>query len=169
MTDSAHNSSTDHTTRRFDSEQQRVFLNLWRTYDMLRALEDELFGKYDLTPQQFNVLRLLKAEYPNSVPTLALASRLVTRAPDITRIIDKLEARGFVLRDRPSHNRRMVRIGITEAGLALVREVLPPLRECHIRQLGHLDSEQLKTLSQLLEIAREPHEPPDSPWRIQQH
>ena len=76
--------------KRFDSPQQEVFLNLWRTYDRLRALEDELFGRHGLTAQQYNALRLLRAAHPGKVPTLALATRLVSRAPDITRLLDKL-------------------------------------------------------------------------------
>src|SRR5438445_5936761 len=90
---------------RFDSQEQEVFLNLWRTYDRLRTLEDDLFAQFDLTPQQYNVLRLLKAEHPGSLPTLALAERLVSRAPDITRMLDKLEQHGLIVRDRPAHNR----------------------------------------------------------------
>src|SRR5262245_65109366 len=58
------------TASRFDSLEQEVFLNLWRTYDRLRALEDELFGRYGLTPQQYNVLRLLRARHPDTLPTL---------------------------------------------------------------------------------------------------
>src|SRR3954465_74827 len=94
------------TTRRFDSPEQEVFLSLWRTYDRLRLLEDELFARFDLTPQQYNALRLLKAGGP--LETRALADRLVSRAPDITRMIDKLEARSLVARDRPPENRRVV-------------------------------------------------------------
>src|SRR5438445_7649002 len=97
------------TPPRFDSLEQEVFLNLWRSYDRLRALEDELFGRYALTPQQYNTLRLLRAEHPNTMPTLLLARRLVSRAPDITRLLDKLEQRGFIERERPADNRRMVR------------------------------------------------------------
>src|SRR5438309_5860979 len=87
-------------TRRFDSLEQEAFLSLWRTYDRLRALEDELFARFDLTPQQYNALRLLRAEHPDPVPTLALADRLVSRAPDITRLLDKLEQRGLIGRSR---------------------------------------------------------------------
>src|SRR5712692_6626265 len=87
--------------RRFDSLEQEVFLNLWRTYDRLRALEDELFSQHELTPQQYNVLRLLRGEHPRTLPTLLLARRLVSRAPDITRMLDKLEGRGLIERDRP--------------------------------------------------------------------
>src|SRR5205814_1700220 len=88
----------------FDSPEQEAFLNLWRTYDRLRALEEELFGRYELTPQQYNALRLLAAERPGRLRTLDLAARLVSRAPDITRLLDKLERRGLVARDRPADN-----------------------------------------------------------------
>src|SRR5690348_18404914 len=100
-------------SRRFDSPEQEAFLGLWRTYDRLRALEDELFAHYDLTPQQYNALRLLRRDHPVPVRTLDLATRLVSRAPDITRLLDKLEQRGLVARDRPADNRRVVRVGIT--------------------------------------------------------
>jgi DNA-binding MarR family transcriptional regulator len=142
----------------FDSLEQEVFLNLWRTYDRLRALEEELFGRYDLTPQQYNALRLLRAAHPGSLPTLALASRLVSRAPDITRLVDHLERRGLVRRDRPAEDRRVVQLAITEAGLALLDELAEPLRECHARQLGHLPPAQLRQLADLLRAARQPHE-----------
>src|SRR5437868_7115385 len=135
---------------RFDSLEQEVFLNLWRTYDRLRAFEDELFGRYELTPQQYNVLRLLRGQHPETTPTLALANRLISRAPDITRMLDKLEQRGLIARERNAENRRVVRVGITEAGLALLREIAAPLRECHARQLGHLKEEELKRLAALL-------------------
>src|SRR5438067_2743630 len=111
------------TGRPFDSPEQEVFLSLWRTYDRLRVLEDELFGRFDLTPQQYNALRLLGSAHPDKVRTLDLAGRLVSKAPDITRLLDKLEQRGLVERDRPADNRRVVRVGITAAGRALLREL----------------------------------------------
>jgi DNA-binding MarR family transcriptional regulator len=151
--------------RRFDSPEQEAFLNLWRTYDRLRALEDELFGRFGLTPQQYNVLRLLRAEHPEPLPTLALANRLVSRAPDITRMLDKLERRGLVGRVRPAEDRRTVLVGMSEAGLALLRELAGPLRQCHRRQLGHLPPAELKRLTELLRRAREPHEDADGSWR----
>jgi DNA-binding MarR family transcriptional regulator len=150
---------------RFDSVQQEVYLGLWRTYDRLRALEDELFAKYELTAQQYNVMRLLKAARPESVPTLALADRLVSRAPDITRMIDRLEERGLVARERLAEDRRVVRVRITEAGLETVAKLAGPLAECHARQLGHLSDADLKRLAVLLREARLPHEPEGSVWR----
>src|SRR4051794_24030500 len=111
------------TSRRFDSLEQEVFLGLWRTYDRLRALEEELFAGYDLTPQQYNALRLLAGDHPAKIRTLDLAGRLVSRAPDITRLLDKLEQRGLVERDRPADNRRVVHVGISAPGLALLAEL----------------------------------------------
>jgi DNA-binding MarR family transcriptional regulator len=150
----------------FDSLEQEVFLNLWRTYDRLRELEEELFKGYELTPQQYNALRLLRAAHPDpaGIPTLALAGRLVSKAPDITRLLDKLEQRGLVARDRPADNRRVVRVRITDAGLALLDELAGPLRACHARQLGHLSPAQCRDLVALLRAARTPHEDPDGTW-----
>lgn len=151
-------------TRKFDSLQQEVFLNLWRTYDRLRAFEDDLFGRHDLTPQQYNALRLLRGAHPAPIRTLDLAARLVSRAPDITRLLDKLEERGLIERERPADNRRVVRVGITTKGLALLESLHEPLQECHARQLGHLSQRQLRQLATLLRIARAPHEDETSTW-----
>ena len=151
--------------RGFDSLEQEVFLNLWRTYDRLRALEDELFGRYELTAQQYNALRLLRAARPDGLRTLDLAARLVSRAPDITRLLDKLERRGLVARARPPENRREVWVVITGAGVALLDELAGPVRACHARQLGHLSAGQMETLAKLLRAARMPHEDPAGSWR----
>jgi DNA-binding MarR family transcriptional regulator len=149
---------------RFDSVLQEVYLNLWRTYDRLRAIEDELFARYELTAQQYNVLRLLKAAR-DAVPTLALGDRLVSRAPDVTRMIDRLEIRGLVTREKQAGDRRVVRVRITDAGSKLLADIADPLAECHARQLGHLNDADLKRLSALLREARQPHEPEGSVWR----
>jgi len=150
---------------RFDSPEQEAFLNLCRTYDRLRMLEDELFNRFELTAQQYNVLRLLRAQHPKSLPTLALADRLVSRAPDITRMLDKLEERGLIERRRPADNRRTVLVCITSAGLELLRAIAQPLRQCHRRQLGHLSAAELRRLVRLLQAARGPHENERGPWR----
>lgn len=151
--------------RRFDSPEQEAFLGLWRTFDRLRALEEELFARYDLTAQQYNALRLLRAARPGTLRILDLTTRLVSRAPDTTRLLDKLAERHLIERNRPATNRREVRVGITAAGIALLDELQEPLRECHNRQLGHLSRAQLRELTALLQAARLPHEPADSSWR----
>ena len=148
----------------FDSAQQEAYLNLWRTYDRLRILEDELFGRHQLTAQQYNTLRLLKAASPKKVATLDLAGRLVSRAPDVTRLIDKLVERGLVDRERPANNRRVVNLGITESGLELLTDLAAEVRECHEKQLGHMEPAEMRTLIELLRKARGPHENAESNW-----
>jgi DNA-binding MarR family transcriptional regulator len=80
-------------------------------------------------------------------------------------MLDRLGERHLVRRDRMPDNRRVVQIGITDAGLALLRELEEPVRACHEQQLGHVPLGQLKTLVDLLRAARRPHEEADSPWR----
>ncbi len=137
---------------------------MWRTYDRLRALEDELFSSVELTAQQYNLLRLLRAAQ-SPVPTLTLAERLVSRAPDITRMIDKLEGRGLISRARSTKDRREVLVEITSSGETLLERIAGPLRACHERQLGHLSSADLQALIGLLRQVRAPHEPEGSEWR----
>jgi DNA-binding MarR family transcriptional regulator len=154
--------NTERPRRAFDCPEQEVYLNLWRTYDRLRAIEDALFARHDLTAQQYNALRLLRSAHPGSMRTLALASRLISRAPDITRLVDKLEARGLVTRTQQTGNRRVVNVAITEKGIELLRELAEPVRECARQQLGHLGEEEQRQLALLLREARRPHD--DGEW-----
>ncbi len=149
---------------RFDSTLQELYLNLWRTFDRLRELEDELFGQFELNSQQYNVLRLLKAAHPRAVATLSIGERLVSRAPDITRLLDRLVERGLVERIRNDEDRRQVLARITQAGIDLLHKIAEPLAECHRKQLGHLTVEQVHDLTELLRAARRPHEITGSSW-----
>ena len=150
--------------RKFDSAEQAAYLNLWRTYDLLKAYEDRLFSEYELSAQQYNTLRLLKAVHPRRVPTLELGSRLVSRSPDMTRLLDRLEARGLIDRERLPENRRVVKIGITPAGLELLNTLASSVTQCHKQQLGHMTAEELAVLNRLLDRCRAPHESPESHW-----
>ena len=151
-------------TGRFDSLEQEAYLNLWRTYDRLRAIEDTVFGPRGITSQQYNVLRLLLAHQPEPVPTLTIADRMISKSPDITRMLDKLETGALILRTRPLENRRLVLISITKGGLGLLEEIAEPLQQCHIKQLGHLSKRDLIQLVSLLRGARKPHEQEKNPW-----
>jgi DNA-binding MarR family transcriptional regulator len=150
---------------RFDSLQQEAYLSLWRTYDRLKQVEDELFARHELTAQQYNALRLLRAADPERIPTLSLAGKLISRAPDITRLLDRLADRGLIDRERSQSDRRSVSVGITAAGVELLDRLETEVRDCHLRQLGHLTPEELETLIDLLRRSRAPHEAPESPWK----
>lgn len=144
--------------RRFDSPEQEAFLNLWRTYDRLKAIEDELFARHGISAQQYNSLRLLRSVHPGSMPTLALGKRLVSRAPDMTRIMDRLEGRALIQRNRSTANRRVVDVAITAQGVALLDQMAREVQEMHQRQLGHLTRAQKRDFVQLLKLARRPHD-----------
>ncbi len=149
---------------RFDSPEQEVYLHLWRTYDCLKAVEDSLFVQYDLSAQQYNVLRLLQQVAPGSMQTMELGRRMISRAPDTTRMLDRLEKRGLIQRSRLPENRRVVEIAITKQGQSLLKEMARAVLEMHQRQLGHLSVAQQKQFVQLLKLAREPHEDATCDW-----
>lgn len=150
---------------RFDSLEQEAYLNLWRTYDRLKRLEDELFSRHELTAQQYNALRLLDAAHPQRVATLSIGSRLISRAPDITRMLDRLEERELIDRARQQGDRRTVSVGITPVGRQLLAQLSEEVRACHEEQFGHLSEDELQTLVDLLRKARRPMETEQSIWR----
>ena len=153
---------------RFDSPEQETFLNLWRTYDCLKALEEELFGTFQLSAQQYNALRLLRSVYPGSMQTLALGKRLISRSPDTTRMLDRLEQRQLILRERRNENRRVVEVAITKQGLDLLDEMMQDVQAMHKRQLGHLNRTEQRELTALLKRIREPHEDASCDWLDEQ-
>jgi MarR family transcriptional regulator, organic hydroperoxide resistance regulator len=141
---------------KFDSLQQQAFLELWKAYDCLKAEEDLVFGQFDISSQQYNALRLLKAVAPLSLAVSALGQRMITRAPDMTRMLDRLEQRGWIARVRRDDNRRVVEVTITATGTKLLQQIAKPIRACHQRQFGHMSEEQLSQLIGLLRVARKP-------------
>ena len=139
---------------KFDSLQQQAFLELWRTYDCLKAVEELVFGEFGISSQQYNALRLLKTASPSSLAVSALGQRMITRAPDMTRMLDRLERQALIARVRRDDNRRVVEVTITQVGSKLLQRIAKPIRACHQRQLGHLPDGQLMDLIALLRAAR---------------
>jgi len=144
----------------FDSLEQEAYLQLWRTYDRLREIDERVFQRHAITAQQYNALRILKSVRPGALSTSALGARLVSRAADMTRLLDRLEAQGFVSRKRCAENRRVVYASITAGGVAVVNKLATDVKRLGKAQLGHLDRRTLRTLIDMLQQAREPHEDP---------
>lgn len=142
----------------FDSLEQEAYLHLWRTYDRLREIDERVFQPHGITAQQYNALRILRAVRPGSLSTSALGMRLVSRAPDMTRLLDRLEDQGLVARRRSDANRRIVHVSITAQGAALVKRLAADVQRCGREQLGHLDKKTLRALIGMLKDARAPHE-----------
>ncbi len=103
----------------------------------------------DLSATQYNVLRILRGA-PEGLPCGEIASRMITRDPDITRLLDRLEKRGLISRSRETKDRRMVMARITPHGLKLLGRLDEPVQETHRKQLGHLGRDRLRALTELL-------------------
>ncbi|HEY0036881.1 MAG TPA: MarR family transcriptional regulator [Longimicrobium sp.] len=137
-----------------DSLEEEIFLNLARTYEALSAEIAELLRRHDLRPTQYNVLRILRGAGESGLTAGEIAERMITRDPDVTRLIDRLEKRGLVERWRCTHDRRVVWTRISPDGLEMIAPLDESMRELHVRQLAHLGPERLATLRDLLEEAR---------------
>ena len=139
----------------FDSPEQEAALNLARTADRIAAGFVRLFKEHGISGSQYNVLRILRGA-GEPLPSLEVASRMVTQLPDITRLVDRLENAGLVERARTPEDRRVVLIRITECGLKLLESLDAPVIELHRKQLGHLTRAELAELNRLLVKARWP-------------
>ena len=131
-----------------------MFLELCRTTDILSRRVAEVLKAEGLSANQYNVLRILRGS-PEGLPCGEIGNRMITRDPDITRLLDRLEKRGLITRSRDAKDRRMVMAGITHAGLDLLTTLDGPILEVHSNQLGHLGRERLDDLKSLLQLARE--------------
>jgi DNA-binding MarR family transcriptional regulator len=141
-------------TRPLDSLQTEAFLNIQRTAMILLGDIQEALKPFGLTNSQYNVLRILRGAGPNGLPSGEIGERMVTRDPDVTRLIDRMSKAGLVNRDRSTHDRRVVRVSITESGLEILSRLDPAIREAHERQFRNLSEEQLPVLISLLEGLR---------------
>lgn len=140
----------------FDSLEQELFLNLWRTCDRLQHDMERLFEDYGLTPQRYNVLRILRGHGEPGLPSLEIAAQMVSRMPDITRLIDRLEAAGLVRRKRSAQDRRVVRISITPKALKVLSKLDQPVLAKHRQQMHCLSLAERKQLNELLVKLRLP-------------
>src|ERR1700675_2813708 len=133
--------------------EEALFLELLRTTDMLTRGLVSLLKTEDLSSNQYNVLRILRGS-PDGLPCGEIASRMITRDPDITRLLDRLEKRELISRSRETRDRRTVIARITPDGLKLLARLDEPVQEGHRKQLGHLGRERLRALTELLCAAR---------------
>jgi len=139
----------------FVSLEEEAFLGLQRTASLLlQSLGRELKG-HDLTPAQYNTLRILRGAGPDALTCGEIGDRLVSPGPDVTRLLDRLEQRGLVTRLRDAEDRRIVRARITEQGLGLLDTLDEPVGRLLARLLGNLGQERLQTFVALLDEARE--------------
>jgi DNA-binding MarR family transcriptional regulator len=139
----------------FTSMEEEAGLNLLRTADRVTGYVEAPMKSAGLTPTQYNVLRILRGMSPQPIACQEIARRMITRDADLTRLLDRLEARGFIQRERQTDDRRVVHIVITPAGLSLLAELDNVLAEMNKKIFGNLGTERLTALVELLEQVRE--------------
>jgi DNA-binding MarR family transcriptional regulator len=135
--------------------QAHVFVSLMRTADALARGAETLLKPFRLSGTQYNILRILRGAGEKGLACREVGCRLITRDPDITRLLDRMESRGLIARAREALDRRVVKTRITEEGLRLLAELDKPVREFHRHQLRHLSEKQLRQFLNLLDRARE--------------
>jgi DNA-binding MarR family transcriptional regulator len=139
--------------RRVGSPEEAAFLELLRTTDLLSRGVVRVLKSEDLSPTQYNVLRILRGT-PDGLFCGEIASLMITRDPDVTRLLDRLEKRKLISRCREAKDRRTVMARITPEGLKLLARLDEPVQSAHRQQLGHLGRERLRALAELLRVAR---------------
>src|SRR5436305_7300093 len=139
--------------RRAECPEEAAFLDLLRTCDLLSRGPAQVLKTKDLSATQYNVLRILRGA-PEGLPCGEIGSRMITRDPDITRLLDRLEKRELISRSRETKDRRMVMARITPKGLELLASLDEPILAMHRKLLGHLGRERLHALSSLLSVCR---------------
>jgi DNA-binding MarR family transcriptional regulator len=140
----------------FESLESEVMLNVARTADALSRGGEDILKLVGLSPNQYNVLRILRGAGEQGLCCREVAERMVTRDPDITRLVDRLERRSLLTRSRDSKDRRIITVRITPDGLKTLKDLDGPMEEYNRNRLSHMDKADLRKLSDLLEAAREP-------------
>jgi DNA-binding MarR family transcriptional regulator len=139
--------------RRVGRPEETAFLDLLRTTDMLSRGLVRILKTEDVSATQYNVLRILRGS-PAGLPCGEIGNRMITRDPDVTRLLDRLEKRGLISRCRETEDRRTVMARITPDGLELLARLDKPVLSTHRKQLGHLGAKRLRALTELLAVSR---------------
>jgi DNA-binding MarR family transcriptional regulator len=142
-------------TRPFSSLQQEAYLSVVRTTSALTDRVEDLLKPYGISATQYNVLRILRGAGEGGLCRNELRDRMLTRMPDMTRLLDRMEDAGLVKRSREQEDRRMVLTQITPRGKTLLGELDRPMSDLHREQLARLSDEQLRSLIDLLTAIRE--------------
>lgn len=133
------------------SELGRTVVALLRAAGRVRGRAAARLEPFDLTPQQYNVLRILRGAYPHPLPTLEVGSRMIEQCPGVTRLLDRLEEKGLVHRERGDDDRRLVHCSLTPAGLDALSEADAAIRGGNEQALGHMTAAERLALIALLE------------------
>jgi DNA-binding MarR family transcriptional regulator len=130
--------------------EAQLFVALLKAADSLSQEAEQLFKSAGLTSAQYNVLRILRGAEPGGLLCRGIAERMISRDPDITRLLDRMESHQLITRERQTEDRRVIKTRITAEGLKLLKKLDQPVHELHRKQFGHMPPAHLKQLAELL-------------------
>lgn len=131
--------------------EEEVFVTLQRTADRLLRQVEAALRPFALSPAQYNVLRILRGAGAQGLACREIGERMVTRDPDITRLLDRMETRGWVVRSREKRDRRIITTRVTKEGLRLLETLDKPVTRTHVQQLRHVGERKLRSLIKVLD------------------
>src|SRR6202048_2680348 len=140
-----------HRQRALLPSEDRAFIALQKAADKLALQAEQLLKSNGLTGAQYNVLRILRGAEPDGLPCSSIGERMISHDPDMTRLLDRMEKRHLITRQRQSDDRRVVKTRITGGGLELVKKLDSPIRELHKRQFAHMGAARVRNLADLLD------------------
>ena len=130
--------------------EDRAFIALQKAADKLALQAEQLLKSKGLTGAQYNVLRILRGAEPQGLACSSIAERMISHDPDMTRLLDRMEKRNLITRQRQNDDRRVVKTRITGCGLELLRRLDPSVRDLHKQQFAHMTATRVRILANLL-------------------
>jgi len=135
--------------------EDRLFVTMLKLADSLSQEAELVIRSVGLTPAQYNVLRILRGAEPDGLLCRGIADRMISRDPDMTRLLDRMEKQAWITRERQQDDRRVIKTRITPEGLKLLKKLDQPVHDLHKRQFRHMSAARLKMLAELLDEVTE--------------
>ena len=140
---------------KFDSEQEKLMINVIYSANMLNLITSRLFKPYELSPQQYNVLRILRGQKGESIALMDIEHRMLDKSSNVSRLVDKLISKDLINRSISSKDRRRIEIVITSRGVSVLKEIDVILSEMNSKIKAIISDDNAKKTNRILDQLRE--------------
>lgn len=139
--------------KKFDSQSEKFFVNLIYTYNFFQTHFENILKPFDITSQQYNILRILRGQYPHAIQLNEIKNRMLDKNSDVSRLVERLRKKNLLNRNINPNNRRAVEISITTQGLDILKNIEPHLHAFH-KKINHLTDHELENINHALDKIR---------------
>ena len=140
---------------KFDSEQEKLMINVIYSANLLNLITSRLFKPFDLSPQQYNVLRILRGQKGKSIALMDIEHRMLDKSSNVSRLVDKLISKDLINRSISSKDRRRIEIVITSRGVSVLKEIDVILSEMNSKIKAIISDDNAKKTNRILDQLRE--------------